>query len=181
MLELTIPEKEFYDERKNEFIYYPGLKLTLEHSLISISKWEARWKKPFLSKESKTQEEFLDYIKDMTVTKNVDEGVYKRLGNRELQKVLDYIADPATATTFSDLRKNQKPGRKETITSELIYYWMDISGIPYEAEKWNLNRLLTLIHIHDVKENSQKMSKKDIYARNKALNAQRRAKSGSKG
>lgn len=181
MLNLTIPEREFYDERKNEFFCYPQIRITLEHSLIAVSKWESKWKKPFLSKDAKTPEEFIDYIKDMTITKNVADEAYTRLGSKEFEIVQNYIADSMTATTFNNLKKNKKPGRKENITSELIYYWMDVSGIPYETEKWHLNRLLTLIHIHDVKENSQKMSKKDIYARNRALNAQRRAKTGSRG
>ena len=180
MLQITIPAIELWDEQKEEFIISVEEKtLQLEHSLISISKWESKWHKPFISKETKTREQTLDYIKCMTMTKNVDDSVYSRLSNSNIDTINNYIDDPMTATTFS---MNQTNGRKEIITSELIYYWMISYNIPMECQKWHLNRLLTLIRICDVKNTpAKKMNKKDIINQYAALNASRRKQFNSKG
>ena len=180
MLELRLASYEEFDSETNTFSYYPPVLLKLEHSLLSLSKWESKWKKPFLSKEPFSYEEFVDYVRCMTIN-NVDQDVYRRLTNNDILVVKQYIDDPMTATTFNN-RKPQKPS-KEIITAELVYYWMVAAQIPFEAEKWHLNRLLTLIRICDIKSNSgnDKMTKKDIYAHNKQLNAARRARLGTKG
>ena len=174
MLKLTFEPIEKYDELTNTFQYCDKCEITLEHSLVSISKWEAKWHKPFLSKEEKTLEEIIDYIKCMTITKNVDEDVYSRLTEEHLQAVRDYIENPMTATTFSNLQEGRKINR-EIITSEIIYYWMTVFNIPFECEKWHLNRLLTLINVCNIKNSPpKKMGKREIYLRNKALNMARR-------
>lgn len=180
MLELRLAPYEEYDSETCLFSYFPPVTLKLEHSLLSLSKWESKWKKPFLTKEPFTYEEFVDYIRCMTIN-NVEADVYKRLTNNDILVVKQYIDDTMSATTFNN-RKPQKPS-KEIITSELIYYWMVAAQIPFEAEKWHLNRLLTLIRICDIKTNSgnDKMTKKDIYNHNRQLNAARRARLGTKG
>lgn len=174
MLKLTFEPIEKYDELTNTFQYSDKCVITLEHSLVSLSKWESKWHKPFLTKDEKTLEETIDYIKCMTVTKNVDEEVYSRLTNEHLQAVRDYIENPMTATTFSNLQEGRKINR-EIITSEIIYYWMTFFNIPFECEKWHLNRLLTLINVCNIKNSPpKKMGRKEIYQRNKALNMARR-------
>lgn len=174
MLKLTFKPIEKYDELTNTFQYSDECVITLEHSLVSLSKWESKWHKPFLTKDEKTLEETIDYIKCMTITKNVDEDVYSRLTNEHLQAVRDYIENPMTATTFSNLQEGRKINR-EIITSEIIYYWMTVFNIPFECEKWHLNRLLTLINVCNIKNSPpKKMGRREIYQRNKALNMARR-------
>ena len=181
MLELVIAEKEFFNEETQEFITTKGCTIRLEHSLVSISKWESKWKKPFLKQKYQfTREEMEDYIRCMTISQNVDPTVYKALSRDELEKVNAYINDEKTATTFGKLGGGQ-PNR-QVVTSELIYYWMTAYQIPWEAQKWHLSRLLTLIEICNIKNGSnKKMSKSAILNRNRSLNAQRRAAMNTKG
>lgn len=179
MLEIIIPSIDLWDERKQEFVVLKGATLKLEHSLVSLSKWESKWRKPFLSKENKTQEETIDYIKCMTLTQNVDPNIYQYINNETVNKILSYINEPMTATTF---REEKKGGSREIITSELIYYWMIALNIPFECQKWHLNRLLTLIRVCDIKNQPpKKMSKREIMSRNASLNAARRKQLNSKG
>mgnify|MGYP006923196361 CR=1 FL=1 len=180
MLELTIiTEPEQWDEVNQQFIPPKGHLLRLEHSLVSISKWESKWHKPFLSKLEKTQEEVIDYIKCMTTTQNVDPDVYNFLSIENVNAINEYINAPMTATTFSN---NDKNGNREVITAEIIYYWMIALNIPFECQKWHLNRLLTLVKVCSIKNQpSKKMSKKDIMSRNAALNAARRQQYNTKG
>lgn len=173
MLTLVLPSREYFNELTNEFWSVPETTLQLEHSLISVSKWEAKWKKPFLSKEQKTPEEFTDYVRCMT-TNHVNPNVYRRLMPSDYAKIQAYIDDPMTATTFQNLR-DDRPSR-ETITSELIYYWMDSAQINYAAEKWHLNRLMTLIRIHSAKSDNGKMSKAESAKYQHSINQARRAK-----
>lgn len=187
MLEITIPakaESEFWDEGNEEFIYIPAEKeqtLQLEHSLISISKWESRWHKPFFSREEKTTEELIDYICCMSLTRNVNPSVYRRLENdkNNIDKIIAYMEDPMTATTFSN---SNKKGGREIITSEVIYYWMFANGIPKECEQWHISRLITLIRVFGEKGGSdKKYNKKETMSRYAALNAARRKKLNTKG
>lgn len=180
MLTIVIPETEEFDQETQTFISHKREILSLEHSLVSLSKWESRWKKPFLSDTEKTPEETIDYIRCMTINNNVDPSVYRRLTNGMVQRINEYISDPMTATTFSE-DKNQKKNR-EIVTSELIYYWMVALQIPFECQKWHLNRLITLIRVCNIKNSpSKKMSRTDIYRQNAALNEARRKMHGSKG
>ena len=180
MLQIVIPGQEFWDEQKQEFINTKEQVLQLEHSLISLSKWEAKWCKVFLSKQEKTQEETIDYIKCMTITPNVDPEVYTHLTRENIKEIEDYIAAPMTATYFSS--DNAGKSSREQVTSELIYYWMIALNIPFECQKWHLNRLLTLIKVCNIKNQPpKKMSKREIMSRNAALNAARRQQLNTKG
>lgn len=176
MLHIEVNGGEFFNEDTNEFFIVKPQKLVMEHSLLSVSKWESKWKKPFLSDDKKTFEENMDYIRMMTITPNVDPLLYKCLTPKNMDAIRAYIHDPHTATT---IKKNDKSNRRSrTITSELIYYWMVANNIPSEYEKWHLNRLLTLIKICSIENNpkKKKMSRNAIYQQNRELNAARRAK-----
>ena len=185
MLSITIPETEIFNEETQEFITIKKTNLTLEYSLVAISKWESKWKKPFLTenKKDKTNEQVIDYIRCMTLDKNVDPEVYNRLTKADISKINAYIDDPMSATWFS---KNEKFNgiNKRTITSELIYYWMIALNIPFECQKWHLNRLITLIRVCNaeaqVDPKSRKLTQEELQFRAK-LNAERRAKMKTKG
>ena len=181
MLTLRIPiSQEGWDEEKQEFVEPRCQTLQLEHSLVSLSKWESKWQKPFYSKKEMTDEEALDYIKCMTLSKNVDPDVYKHITRENVKEVMDYIENPMTATTFGKNDKGQV--NKEVITSELIYYWMIASNIPFECQKWHLNRLITLIRVCSIKNTPpKKRSKREIMSRNAALNAARRQQMNTSG
>ena len=189
MLEIKIDPPECFDEEKQEFVNIPSTTLHLEHSLISISKWEAKWHKPFLESSDKmTQEEIIDYVKCMTLSSNVkDPIIYQFLSEQNVKDITAYIQNPMTATWFNEDKDKKKPGKKEIITSELIYYWMVELQIPFECQKWHLNRLLTLVRVCNVKHEEQdpnkkkKVSKREMMSRAAALNAQRRAKLNTKG
>lgn len=175
MLQLTIPANEVWDEEKQEFVYIKEQTLRLEHSLVSLSKWESKWCKPFYATEEKTYEETIDYIKCMTLNQHIDPDVYRYLTNQNIKDINEYIAAPMTATTFSD---NRRGGPREQITSELIYYWMIELKIPVEFQKWHLNRLLKLIEVCNFKNNpnKSKMTHAEIAERNRRLNAERKKK-----
>lgn len=172
MLQLTLSTPELWDEVNERFIPPKNYSLTLEHSLVSLSKWESKWCKPFLVKKEKTHEETIDYIKCMTITQNVKPEVYELITNEHIEQVNAYIEAPMTATWFSD-EKNAVPSR-EQITAELIYYWMIALNVPVEFQKWHLNKLLTLIKVCNVKNQPpKKMSRSEILARNARLNEER--------
>ena len=180
MLEIEVPGTEIWDSEKEIFYYTDPSKLVLEHSLISISKWESKWNKPFLSKDEKTSEEMIDYVKCMIVNR-ADPMVCNCLTTDNYKQINDYIAAPMTATTF---RENGGAPRRnrEIMTAEVIYFYMISFGIPFECEKWHINRLLTLIRVCSIKNSpSKKMSKSAAAKQQRALNAQRRAKAHSKG
>lgn len=181
MLKITVPaEKEYFDSSTNEFIKISGGVLLLEHSLLSVAKWESKWNKPFLSNRDKTMEEAVDYIRCMTVNE-VDETIYLNLSDAVIQQIIDYINEPMTATTFTDSEGGKK--NKEVITNEIIYYWMFSLGISKECENWHLARLLTLIRVCSEKNNpdKKKMSKREIYSRNRAINEARRKQFNTRG
>lgn len=180
MLYMKIEGGDYWNEAEQEFIPVKSQLLQLEHSLVSISKWEAKWKKPFLSTEDKTKEETLDYIRYMTITQNVNPKLYSFITNKQILAVNDYIADPMTATTF---RKEEGKGFVyNTLTSEDIYYYMVAYQIPFEFQKWHFNRLMALIRVCDEKNKPKKGMRKAEYAawRSK-INAARRAKFKSRG
>jgi hypothetical protein len=179
VLEIQVPAREFWDGSIEQFVSTKQTTLQLEHSLLSISKWEAKHRKPFLTKEQKTQEELLDYIKCMTITQKVNPLVYNALSQENLKDIMEYLENPMTATTIRS--QNQRTSRK-TVTSEVIYYWMTALNIPFTCEKWNFNRLMTLIQVCNIESQPpKKMSKKQTTQNNAAINAARRAKLGSKG
>lgn len=177
MLRLTIPAREVFDDETQEFSSTKETTLSLEHSLVSISKWEARWHLPYLHTDM-TMEQMVDYIQCMTITQNVPPDVYRGLTQDNVDTVLEYIQDSMTATTVT--HRQQKFSR-DIVTSELIYYWMIALQIPPQYEKWHLNRLLTLIDVCNVKNGpADKMSKKEINEQYRAINAQRRAELAAK-
>ena len=184
MLTIKIPSGELYDNVTEEFISVKEQVLCLEHSLVSISKWEAKWHKPYLdSRESKSYDEIIDYIKCMTITQNVDPNVYKFLSNQNMTDIRNYIDDSMTATWFSDDKK-KKTSNKRIVTSELIYYWMVALQIPFECQKWHINRLLTLIRVCDEENKPQdkkKRNKREFLASRAALNAARKKQLNTRG
>ena len=179
MLEITIPGLEYYNEETNEFTYYDDVTIQLEHSLVSISKWESKWCKSFLNGKDKSVEEIMHYVGCMTLNRDVPSDIYSRLTTENIETINDYIGQPMTATTFPAERNT--PSR-EIITSELIYYWMIALNIPFECQYWHLNRLLTLIKVCNVKNNPpKKMSKQEILKRNRELNEARRQQFNTRG
>jgi len=182
MLKLTIQKGELFNENTQEFISLKNpVTLTLEHSLVSISKWEAKWKKSFLSTNNKTREETIDYVKCMTLTQGVDPSAYYFLSNQDIKKIDEYINDPMTATTFSE-KETGKGRLPKVITSEQIYSWMVMYNIPFECQKWHLARLMVLIRIcANANAPQKKMSTKEILSRNSSLNQARRAALHSRG
>ena len=181
MLRITIPDTELYDSKNNRFIKVKEQTLQLEHSLVSLSKWESNWHKPFLSdRYEPTYVELMDYIKCMTITQNVKPEVYNAITVNHIEQIKEYINSPMTATTFSKEPKGKLNG--EEITSELIYYWMVALNIPWDCQKWHLNRLITLIKVCNVKNQPQKKrSESDMWAEYEALNKARKEKMKSKG
>lgn len=180
MLDIIISGQEFFDDKKQEFIVSKPQIFQVEHSLVSLSKWESKWHKPFLGKEDKTNEETIDYVRCMTVTQNVKSDVYEKLPSEIFDTIKTYIEDPMTATWFSERGGAKK--NKEVVTAEVIYYWMIAQNIPVEFQKWHLNRLLTLIRVCSIKNNPpKKMGRKEMLANRKALNDSRRAQLNTKG
>jgi hypothetical protein len=189
MLTLVIPALELYDEKKAEFITHDETTLELEHSLVSLSKWESKWEKPFLGPDEKTSEETLDYIKCMTLTPDVDPEVYDRLNNGHLDQINTYISAKMSATWFSEPRsaangKAPVQRSREIITAEIIYYWIVAHNLNWEVQYWHLNRLFTLVKVCNQKnapEKQQKRPKRDMVAERQRLNAERKAAMQTKG
>lgn len=180
MLTLHIPDQAYYDDDKEEFVEVKGTTLNMEHSLVAISKWEAKFHKSFF-KGDLTTSEMLYYYKCMTITQNVPDSVYETLPASSIREIAEYMNDPMTATTISEVPGRSKSSN-ETVTSELVYYWMTAYNIPTEFQKWHINRLITLIKVAQVKsESPKKMSKNDILKQNAALNAARRKAHNTKG
>lgn len=178
------PDKNYWDPKKEEFVYVDALDkdydLELEHSLISVHKWEQKWHIPFISKDAHTEEQTLYYIKCMTINKNVPDAVYDHMTTEDIKRISDYINDPMTATTISE-NSDQKKSR-QVVTAEVVYGWMVALQIPWEAQKWHFNSLMKLIEVCNANNTPpKKMSKSEIMRRNASLNAARRAKYNSKG
>lgn len=174
-LSIVIPGKDLYDEKTNTFVSTKETHVVLEHSLLSISKWEAKWHKPYLTREPKTTEENTDYLRCMCLTQGIDPKVFYGLDQKTAKIIGDYIADPMTATTIK--QKDKRPSR-EIITNEIIYFWMADLGIPFDpCQKWHFNHLMTLIQVSFAKQGPEKkMSRKEMLAQRSMLNAQRKAK-----
>ena len=183
MLVIVIEEQELFDDVKQEFLSFPSFTLELEHSLLSLSKWESRFQKPFLGATAKnphSQEEILGYVEAMILNPIYPTNLWDRLTQGNLTSINNYLESPQTATTFGKMPEHK--GRGETITSELIYYWLVAFNVPFEVETWHLNRLFALIRICNIKQGKQKtMSKSELAQRNRSLNAERRAKLNTSG
>lgn len=181
MLTIKVGATDVYDESSETFRADGGFELQLEHSLVSLSKWESEFEKPFLSETEKTTEEALAYIRCMLLTPNPPGDFLAKLSKENLEEINAYLNQKMTATWFSDATP-QTRSRTETVTSELIYYWMSIFHIEWEAQYWHLNRLFTLIRICNVKQDKpKKMSRAEVATRQRELNARRRAELGTKG
>lgn len=181
MIRISTPSGEYYDDARQEFVTVVGQTVLLEHSLRSLAKWEARWKKPFLSKQEKSRAETIDYVRCMAVTPGVDPSIFETLTSENLAQISQYINNPMTATTFSDRNQNKRPSR-EIVTAELIYYWMVALQIPFECQDWHLNRLLTLIHVCEIKNQpKKKVNQKQAASERTRLNRARKAQLGTTG
>lgn len=179
MLTIIVPGAEFYDETSKEFKTYENFVLKIEHSLVSLSKWESIYEKPFLGNDQKSNEEVLGYVKCMALNEDVPDDVFRRLSQENIEAVNQYINAKMTATWFAE--RKQKPSG-EVITAEVIYYWMVSMNIPLEFQNWHLNRLFTLIQVISLKnEPGKKLSRAELAARNRALNEQRRKQLGTRG
>ena len=180
MLTIEVLGDEFFNDATGEFVRKGGTFLELEHSLVSLSKWESIFEKPFLSQENKTPKEFLEYVKCMALTDNIPDDVFEALSEENFQEINTYIERKMTATWFSE--QPGTPGSRDVITAELIYYWMIAFQIPFECENWHLNKLFTLIRVCNIKQSKpKKMSRSEIAQRNRMLNEQRKAQLGTKG
>ena len=180
MLKIIVSGEEFFDEATSTFVTFDDFELELEHSLISVSKWESKFKKPFLAANEKTPHEILAYVETMILTPIYPEDLFVRLSQRNIDQINEYIESKESATTFGTMPEHK--GRGETVTSELIYYWMVAFNIPFECERWHLNRLFALIRICNIKNSKpKKMSRSEIAMRNRELNAQRKAQYNTTG
>lgn len=182
MLHIVIPSVEYYDDINNEFVVTKEYKLQLEHSLVSISKWEAKWQKPFLHTE-RTLEETLDYIRCMTITQNIPEEAYYFITKKLLAEIEAYMDSPMTATKIytAQSQGGGVVGNRRVVTSELIYHWMVSLNIPFECQKWHINRLITLIRVCDIENNPKKMGAAEAAKHRQMVNRARRQKFNSKG
>lgn len=181
MISIHINGGELYNEKTEEFINIKEQTILLEHSLVSVAKWESKWQKAFLGSSQKTREEVIDYIRCMTITQNVNPLIYDLIPDKEIEKITKYIEDPMTATWFNDRPGSNKPSN-EVVTAEIIYYWMISFNIPVEFQKWHLNRLLTLIKVCSIKNApKEKMKRSEILNNNRALNNARKKALHTKG
>lgn len=185
MFTVNIPNQHYeFINDEDEFVTVDVKETSfkIEHSLISVRKWESKWHKPFLTEKEKTKEEMIDYIKCMTISSNVRDEIYEWIPNQVMSEISSYIENPMTATWFNDNTIGAQKTKSEVITAEIIYYWMIALSIPIELEKWHLNQLLTLIKVVSIKSgDGKKMDKKTAAQQRAALNAARRAKYKSKG
>ena len=181
MLVISIPAQDLYDEMSETFITLPARELELEHSLIAMSKWESKWMKPFLGKEEKTNEEVLDYVRCMTISRGVPPEVYSYIPGHLLGEINEYIASGQTATTFREY-PHASGNAGKTITAEVIYGWMVSLNIPFECQKWHINRLIALVRVCQAQNGPQKkMSRREIMAQNRELNKARQQKYNTHG
>lgn len=181
MLTIRLSEYEIYDEYNNKFHTYPSISVNLEHSLVSLYKWEAKWHIPYLSVKNFTAEQYLDYIKCMILNPPNEPTFINGLTSENIEEIQKYIADPMTATIISENSKEKNSINKTIITAEVIYSQMIANNIPFECQYWHINQLTSLIKTYDAKNNTKKLSKQESIQRNAEINAKNRAKYNSKG
>lgn len=185
MLTIEVPDLELFNQQTEEFIYIKATTLKFENSLVSISKWESKWHVPFPCYQTKaiaeineiafTEENFIDYLRCMCITQNVDPEIFKYLPYESMMAIKNYMEDPMTATKVSHIQTTQH--KERIVTNEVVYFWMTSYQIPFEAAKWHINRLLTLINVASV-ENApkKKMTSAETANKYRAINAARRKK-----
>lgn len=179
MLKITVQLSDYFDEDKQEFVTDVFV-LELEHSLVALSKWESKYEKPFYSKAEKSTEEVMNYIEAMIISPDYPPDILEKISQTNIEEITTYIYAKMTATWFNEPQTSQT-SRKQ-ITSELIYYWMASYQIPWEVERWHLNRLFTLIKVFDAENTKQKpRSRREVAEERQALNEQRRAQMGTTG
>lgn len=179
MLKITVGDKEVYDESIQEFKAQGGVVLELEHSLVSLSKWESEFEKPFLTNDPKSGLEIIGYVRAMCLRPDIQETVFQKLSGENFQEINSYIDSKMSATWFNE---KQSERSREVVTSELIYYWMTVYRIPFTCETWHLNRLFTLIRICNVKQDKPKpMTRAEQASEQRRINAERRARFNSTG
>jgi len=180
VLKITVRLTEGFDEETSQFVDGETIDLELEHSLLSLSKWESSTQKAFLGRQDKTHEETILYIQMMTLTPNIAPEVFQKLSRENFEAINVYVSASMTATKVPE-RPNA--ASRQVITSELIYYWMTALTIPFQpCESWHLNRLLTLIKVaNEMNKPPKKMSRREAAARQRELNAQRRQQLGTSG
>ena len=173
MLTITVPGIDFWDSEREIFIVRDEFVLELEHSLVTLSKWEQKYEKPYLGPEKHSTEEVLGYVAAMAVTQDLSPEVLVRLSEDNFVEISEYINKKASGTFFSDVM----PGKRssEIITSELIYYWLSAFHIDFNpVENWHLTRLFNLLRVASVKNAPEKKrSRASIAQEQKALNEQR--------
>lgn len=174
MLNITIPAQQLWDSVKEEFIYTKETKLQLEHSLVSITKWEEKHHKTFLKDDPpKTRDETIDYIRCMTITQNINPDAYNYLTPDNMRSIEEYIKDPMTSLVFP--KENRVSSNRDVLSHETLYYYMFKLGIPMECQKWHINALIALIKVFDIKDAPKKKSStSDAYAEHRAAHAARR-------
>ncbi len=179
MLRIIVGDEGFNDET-NEFVTVDPVVIELEHSLVSLSKWESKYEKPFLGRDEKTKEETFDYLKMMVLTEDLPDSIFEKFSQENIQEIKEYIDSKQSATIFTEIGRGR--GKEEVITSELIYYWMIAFTIPFVCEHWHLNRLLTLVRICGIKSGKQKkMPKGQLAQQYRELNERRKAEMGTRG
>lgn len=180
---IIIPGDQLWDPVNNRFLKKSDVRIVVEHSLLSVSKWEQKWKVNFIGNKDLTTEQFLDYIRCMCITPNIDPEIFQKLPMSTIEEITNYIADPMTATTITEPPGKQQKSKYKILTNEVIYYWMTALQIPFDpCERWHLNRLLVLIKIASIEQQpDKKMSKADAMRQQRSLNAARRARFGTKG
>lgn len=178
MLRLRLNDGEFYDDDAEQFVYTTGREVRLEHSLYSVSKWEAETEKPFLTKKAKTVSEEILYIQCMDVDEILSLVEAGWLYSQYQSQIAEYLKRSMTATTF---RKDNSRSSSATITAEIIYYWLVLYNIPFETQYWPLNKLLTLVRVASIKsQKPKKMSRQEQLSQQNAINSARLAAMASK-
>lgn len=182
MLELHLPETEFFDRANSKIIRVPEVTLHLKHSLLTLSKWETIWEIPFLGEGKKTTEQLYSYVNIMAGG-DLDELTLSRLTSEHYEKLNAYLSSKQSATWFSE-SPNQRRST-QTVTSELIYFWMTTYNIPFECENWPFPRLMNLIRIASIKNDpdagKKKRNKSQMLSERAMLNKKRREQYGTTG
>lgn len=183
MLKLSLPSRDVWDDEKEEFSTIGGQEIELEHSLYTLAGWEAKWHTQFAKNEGLTYKQLLDYIRNfMCQTPNVPSTAWLTLDEETLRKIQEYMEDSHTGTSIKSLKTAKPQTKREVMSAEIIYCYMVQLGIPFECERWHLNRLLTLIDVCAIKSGPpKKMSRQESIALQRQQNASMRAKLGSRG